>query len=1207
MALLFLVPATDAQATICEANGLCWQSEMRPAYPIAFVAADNLRINNSNRYAINFGLDAEAVGSTFWGGFSQLYLFHPDRAGPNQEAPIKVFPLDVHFSRGIIDALPARGVVVEPNASLDGRSVLFGYWHDGSGASSRVRDGSDGRPLGADIYKIDLGPLIDNPSFPPQNLTVTRLTDKQGAINQDAQNRTLADRYVPAEARWKTANIHAIEMMTDQGLRVVYVSDKKRVKLSEANSNLDAFNLFIARYGPDGKLVDDNQFQYFTTSSAISPTNLRNGFSFSYQSSTADGSMWAIQQSDSAGKWGPWDGHGGNHRFAWHLQTLCSTSDPAGDYTVTTVYYRNNNNGAGPLYARPANTAGLNHNLFPAVGGAYFRPQQVGRINITPELPEFQDLPSNYGKFTTPRCGLRDELFASYTWTGGNHKVSQSPPLDPPQYDFHLVFRNGVTAPTSVSAFLKVLDETTNRMSLLWPTPLRSFAERFSQEPTYSFTYANISGMPEALTGTSALYNTDIVPGECRMAGAHYDPTETWGALENHKWVRGNTALLNFVRDPNNIPAVCDNPLPLDSGLIFGMSINQTHTAPDRSSWGHETKRLLGVIPTRNQRNPRTGQPDQSVAALLPSNIPVDFHLLSAQTGLKLADLRSWHSFKPGEVRTECGGCHQHEISKPAVPFAGTYASLPEYPVADLVNTTPMIRYQRGCIPEWFMASGSAKPAVPLWGDNLPLYTKFVNYCGSCHIAGHPSTADEAFAIGTTASETWNALTNETGSIPVRRFIDVEQGAHESPTWWAARGKRADGRKNTGYSRWYTYHSAHDALNLCETDPQWVYDLGFWIDNHAPSSHHFPGAEDYNFDRFHPSVTGALQDITSCAPSVLKAGYWDDTGVIKQLELRFKNCSTNCTVIRENGMTGLPNGFQLFDISALRNSTDAIQVTATDFANNRQTYSKTLEELIYECRNGYDPRNGRALLRTGTGGGGTPDPTPTATRTATPTPLASPTPDSGQPNSNFENLEFSIAPKNAHPGELVTLTISNETLSDSIISIAGSRSGSDPGFQMNVDGGTTQINLNPDDFFIKSSIHIPKFKMSLRKEKIFILIPNKLAEQNVRYTFQAITTAPGTAILRGKTAPKVLEIKRRKPTKIVDPSHSLNKMIVTHKLKLIKEKLRLKATKKIKNLHLRKKAVARAKINISMLTESLYRLRRAERIGEALFGKVLNH
>jgi hypothetical protein len=50
---------------------------------------------------------------------------------------------------------------------------------------------------------------------------------------------------------------------------------------------------------------------------------------------------------------------------------------------------------------------------------------------------------------------------------------------------------------------------------------------------------------------------------------------------------------------------------------------------------------------------------------------------------------QTWHQLRPGEVRTDCGGCHSH--SQLPTPFEKTAAAKPDYTVFDLTKSTPLL------------------------------------------------------------------------------------------------------------------------------------------------------------------------------------------------------------------------------------------------------------------------------------------------------------------------------------------------------------------------------------------------------------------------------------------------------------------------------------------------------------------------------------
>jgi hypothetical protein len=50
---------------------------------------------------------------------------------------------------------------------------------------------------------------------------------------------------------------------------------------------------------------------------------------------------------------------------------------------------------------------------------------------------------------------------------------------------------------------------------------------------------------------------------------------------------------------------------------------------------------------------------------------------------------QTWHQVRPGEVRTNCGGCHAH--SQLPTPFEKTAAARPDYQIFDLTKHTPLV------------------------------------------------------------------------------------------------------------------------------------------------------------------------------------------------------------------------------------------------------------------------------------------------------------------------------------------------------------------------------------------------------------------------------------------------------------------------------------------------------------------------------------
>src|SRR5439155_13708445 len=113
--------------------------------------------------------------------------------------------------------------------------------------------------------------------------------------------------------------------------------------------------------------------------------------------------------------------------------------------------------------------------------------------------------------------------------------------------------------------------------------------------------------------------------------------------------------------------------------------------------------RVLGEIPLRkfdqspdrkgggDQPLDPDGNPDTSFLAKIPADLGFTFQTLDKR-GMVLNFAQTWHQLRPGEVRTNCGGCHAH--SQQPNDFAKTAASKPDYDVWVLVNTPLLLALQ---------------------------------------------------------------------------------------------------------------------------------------------------------------------------------------------------------------------------------------------------------------------------------------------------------------------------------------------------------------------------------------------------------------------------------------------------------------------------------------------------------------------------------
>ncbi|MEA2604815.1 MAG: hypothetical protein QOF89_5807 [Acidobacteriota bacterium] len=903
----------------------------------------------------------------------------------------KLFPLPIHETTRALNpetgqqgplidtplGMLDKGSVVEPNVSEDGTRVIFAYFHDAT-FNIPGQEGGMSRH-GADLYVLNMAALIADPTVDPATLPVRRLTFRAYDTNGDQadadKNKNAMNQAVVniGNNGWGTVYMHGTEMRTADGLKLVYVSGEKRLQNSnderdKTNYNL---NLNIADINANGSLGAKRQFQYYTTTAALSPTPLPEGIAFSYQATTGDGRNWQIQRIDSVGRWAPLIGYGSNPDL-FHLGAYCvstetdSHGNPPGDYFVATRYYNQNNNGFGSLWK--INLAETGINTYDDVTPEGVKPKQKNARRLSlfvadGDDPAWQNTSGQwYGKLTTPRCGRPDELFFSHTPTSANNRLCASDGKG--IYHAYIAFRSGfedfnplATWTPSTNDGLRVLvDDGNDAYSLVWPVPLLSWQAR-TGNAQQAFTSSVIDpnarilpGQPYATVGTSAIYNTDRRPYDCwlRAGGVPqpYDPnqnspTNPHGLSNNQRdQIIGSFDGVTKVLQTNGVPDFCK---PLSKADVLGIEVNitsnkinhlccslgyETDGAPrnDIDAGTNETVRQLGVYDVRSQT-------DGSFKAMIPSHVPFELHLLDVKYGLRLVDVRSWHSLQPRETRTNCGGCHQH-VAGQGIPFAGTVASTQR--ALDMVTQTQTVTYDGGCNPV-LVTTPNATEKLPEWKQDI--WTKFDTYCSSCHTGTGSGTA--AFAY--TAGDERNAYK----TLMNKNYADTISGALGSPAFWAARGERTDGRDNALYATSPSYHfsTIHSTSpGLCaQNDPvkaEWVHKLGQWIDNHMPrtTAGNFPADK----DTYHPTVDGAIYD-NLCAGASLRVGFWDDSGSVQSVQVLKNGVSIG-------GPWGpLPNGFQNLTGLSIADA-DVIKVIVEDADNNRQWYEKTGRQLKNDCQ-----------------------------------------------------------------------------------------------------------------------------------------------------------------------------------------------------------------------------------------------------------------
>ena len=1005
--VVFLTIAVPAEAVT--PGWTTWWTDntyYKPNYPLAFVVVPRVEAPNSHGGVTgdyDIGTDVLTADRPSVGGALYLYL-------PSDGTVVKLFPRAAHFTppNNLIDFDPSYGAVVEPSLSEDGKKIYFSYYQDARQIDYQTCYPNAGECFlytGADIYSIDISSWLTNTQTNPDNPSfVKRLTTRSyvggpmsGSRKQDPQDRDKDAMNIPSAGaasnsnQYGTSYLHPTEVRTKNGLCLAFASDIRRLEhsnfhMGRTNHN---FNLFIADLLPDGTLGPAvSQFQYYTTTSALSPTPLREGIAFSYQGTTEDGRNWQIQSIDSLGRWNTLLGYGSNPEL-FHLATFCVGNPDGGplkDYLVAAKYYNGNNQGFGSLWRQDLDPSVIGQNTYDNYENGYRVPYQVGSTPISLGATSQDGISLQvspgvyYGKLTTPRCGGANELYFTHTQTSANGR-DYDPQGNRSLYKGYIGFRNSL-APWAVndispSGHLRVIRSRNDLANLVWPLPIVPWSVRSNGDAQQRFSNGSIvthsfikPGQPYAQLGSGSISNTDRRPYECRLNG---HPFNQWGSgtgtgigNENDRVVH-NQAGWNIL-PAAGIAAACNMP---DPGTILGIEVNITSNRKDLATdiQQFESKRVLGVYDARAQ-----GPADTSFRTLIPANTPIELQLIDRTYGMKLTDVPSWHSLKPMEMRVTCGGCHQHQYGATPTAWEGSYASH-NAPV-DLVRDTPKLKYDAHCQPVMVPGTGVPAETVPEWTADV--WPGMLANCSTCHQVGEPAATSRSLAALSWQGNGPGEELSVYNQIIDRMYASISRGALGSQLYWAARGERTDNRDNTlaqyaahydcdastdaqcttsAYRYGFHYGSAHNRFDQICGSPSgdqgladWIFTLGKWIDNSVPRD--IPGWAS-KADRFHPTADVAISD-TTCSGSQMWAGWWDEGNALKSVTVSRISGGLTTILFQKQavGSAWFPNSIDTdppFPVAGTLADTDVISVEVIDSSDNRQIYKKRVDQLKSEC------------------------------------------------------------------------------------------------------------------------------------------------------------------------------------------------------------------------------------------------------------------
>jgi hypothetical protein len=567
-----------------------------------------------------------------------------------------------------------KGAIADPYVSFDAQWVYYSYFHDLSGRG------------GADVYKVHV-----------PTRKIVRLTQQQRTPNTG-----VAVKGEKGEQPQGVYNMHPCPL---PGGRVAFVSDRDGFKAPRLAQG--SLQLFVM--DDDGANVE--KIGHLNVGQALHPVILKDGriiFS-SLEVQGKHNTGWGILGIQPDGThWNPVVSalSTGGSPIPFHFQTQLSDES-----IVVENYYTPAMGGFGVYFKQPANPPEGTPPFGPAkvqsdpkmtmMTSTFRMPFQPYGMEVLTRFTHNHDSPSlradpkdpkspHTGWVTHP-CGAPDNHLLT-VWSGmmpadRNRITDDKRPMDSGIY----LIKGGQAFWEPGEMLLVKNDPKYNEQ---WPRPLVPYERIYGvKEPKAIPRLANDGklsphlpeGTPFGLVGSSSLYKREtfplgaVPPGSVTAVGLPYSVFPTREHRTNWDG-QGADAGLYTNSEIHAIRILAMEPASLP---VVGKFHNHAG----------ERLRILGEIPVRKfdgdkQPTDHDGNPDTSFLAKIPADVAWTFQTLD-KDGLVLNMSQTWHQLRPGEVRTDCGGCHAHS-QKPTL-FSDTAAGKPGFVPFDLTRQTPLV------------------------------------------------------------------------------------------------------------------------------------------------------------------------------------------------------------------------------------------------------------------------------------------------------------------------------------------------------------------------------------------------------------------------------------------------------------------------------------------------------------------------------------
>jgi hypothetical protein len=679
------------------------------AYDIVYVRADRAGNDLHKRFYTDFSQPVTMEPG------ADLVLLHPDGS-----------------EELLVDG--GDGSVTDPVVSFDGEWVYYSYIYD-------LKNRSPWNPpkSGADIFKIHL-----------KSRRIVRLTNQQFSPNTGAAEWSSDYRSNEKDRTHYDYGVFNMGPHPLPGGRIAFTSNRDGFKPAQGYPAI-ALQLFTMddsdeTIGDTATPPNLEKIGHLNISGALHPVVLKDG-RIMYSTLESQGIrgriLWGIWTINPDGtNWAPlvsaFDPGGAPNGF--HFQTQLSDGS-----IVIEQYYNQNNSGFGayiklPLtppegyaqfgpgwmqspknppwrYGRHSNGKGRWYRMpFMPTGSVSLTPFSMGGEGpANPSILGDKESPK-VGKFTHPSGAPDNHMLTVYSPGPVNHQYKYLPQLDGGIY----LLKSGAVVEQPSQLVLIKNDPKYNES---WPRAVVPYKAVYGiDEPTHRKSLANDGqgenarrlpkGTPFGLVGSSSMYKRESYPNgdvpEGKVTATFSGGNNAWKGLDA------------FTSHGNGMPINWHNQ-GADAGLysndeIHAVRILAMEPTTDRHrgansgrrfySHAMERLRILGEIPVRKFNEPPPsalhdksrlpsgevkdpdGNPDTSFLAKLPADTAFTFQTLD-RNGIMLNMSQTWHQLRPGETRTDCGGCHAHS-QKPTL-FEDTIAGQTYYKVWDLSTSTPLV------------------------------------------------------------------------------------------------------------------------------------------------------------------------------------------------------------------------------------------------------------------------------------------------------------------------------------------------------------------------------------------------------------------------------------------------------------------------------------------------------------------------------------